>query len=344
MISGLKMCRALLILMLVFSSLCVTGYQRSDTTEAKYDTSYFENFNELLTTRFYFSRKFTGFNVAFPALEGEVLRYAPNTTRNLGIGASYEWATLNLAYGFGFLNPDKGEGDTRYLDLQTHQYLGNVNIDFYGQFYKGYFLRNEDVTAANGSPYVRPDIRVSELGLTVQYVFNHRKLSMRAAFINNSLQKKSAGSWILGGDIFYGRVTADSTLIPYTFDIEPSKEYDQLDFIKLGPNMGYAFTLVFARHFFFTGSLVVAFNGGAYYLSTGEFRDRQGFLSADLNVRSALGYDNGRLAVSAFFVNQRVQFTSNYRNILNVGNVRVILTYRFNAPGFLRNSKLFNPP
>jgi hypothetical protein len=329
-------------MVLLFPFPSVAGYQHSDTTVVKYDTSYYENLHELLTTRFYFSRKFTGFHVAFPALDGEVLRYAPNTTRNLGIGASYEWATLNLAYGFGFMNPDKGEGDTRYLDLQAHQYMGNVNIDFYGQFYKGYFLRNDDVTDANGGPYVRPDIRVSELGLSVQYVFNHRKLSLRASFINNSIQKKSAGSWILGGDIFYGRVTADSTLIPYTFDIEPSQEYDQMDFIKLGPNAGYAFTLVFAKRFFFTGSLVIALNGGAYYLSTREFRNRQGFFSTDLNVRAALGYDNGKLAISAFFVNQRVQFTSNYRNILNVGNVRVILTYRLNAPGYLKNSKVFN--
>ena len=314
-----------------------------DTTRLNHDTTYYENFNDLLTTRLFFSRKFTGFHVEFPSLDGEILKYAPNTTRNLGIGVSYEWATLNLAYGFGFMNPDRGEGDTRYLDLQAHQYLGNFNIDFYGQFYKGYYLRNDDVTEEIGAPYVRPDIRVNEVGLSVQYVFNHRKLSMRAAFINNAFQKKSAGSWILGADIFYGKVTADSTLIPYIFNIEPAQEYDQLDFVKLGPNLGYAFTLVFAKRFFFSGSLVVALNIGTYHLMAGEFKDRQGFFSADLNIRTSLGYDNGKLAVSAFFVNQRVQFTSNYRNIVNVGNVRVLLTYRFDAPDFLKKSSLFNP-
>jgi hypothetical protein len=333
--------RAILLTYLLLLPFLSVALERTDTVS--YDTAYFENYPDLLTTRLYFSRKYTGFHVAFPALDGVVLKYAPNTTRNLGIGASYEWATLNLAYGFGFMNPDRGEGDTRYLDLQAHQYLGNFNIDFYGQFYQGYYLKNDEVTDDIGSPYVRPDIRVNEFGLTVQYVLNHRKLSMRAAFINNSIQKKSAGSFIFGMDIFYGKVTADSTLIPYTFEIEPSQEYDQMNFFKLGPNLGYAFTLVFAKHFFFTGSLVAALNGGYYDLTAAEVKNRQGFFSADLNVRTALGYNNSRFTLSAFFVNQRVQFTSNYRNILNVGNFRVIATYRLNAPGFLKKSKLLNP-
>jgi hypothetical protein len=76
------------------------------------DTSYIQTYDSLITTRFFFSRKYTSILVGGPGNLAN-LKYRPNSTLNMGVGATYRWFTLNLAYGFPFLNPERGRGKTR---------------------------------------------------------------------------------------------------------------------------------------------------------------------------------------------------------------------------------------
>ncbi len=314
--------------------LLVFGFQFSesaiaqDTVSVHYDTSYITTFSDQLVLRAYYSRKFTGFYVSYSdILDDHVFHYEPNTTRNIGIGASYQWATLNLAYGFGFLNQTENRGKTKYLDLQSHLYLGKYNIDLLGQFYKGYYLKNGEYPS--GEIYLRPDLNVTELGASVQYVFNHRKYSFKAAFQNTELQKKSAGSWLLGWDAFYGSITADSSLVPGYSQVD-SPDFDRLRFLKTGPAGGYAYTLVFCKHFYLTGSASIALNTGVYSLKSRDVKSDDIFIGLDFGLRLAAGYNTNRLNIGALFVEQSVQTEKNYRNIVSTGNLRFIVAYRFN--------------
>ena len=83
------------------------------------DTNYFVTYPGMLTTRFYFSQKYVAFTLQG---DNKDLQYRPNTTLNMGVGATYHNFSLNLAYGFGFINQDKEKGKTKYLDLQGHFY------------------------------------------------------------------------------------------------------------------------------------------------------------------------------------------------------------------------------
>lgn len=290
------------------------------------DSAYIDSFPNSIFLRTYYSQKFTGFHVDLQE-QDIVLKYAPNTTRNLGVGFTYKWATLNLAYGFSFMNPDQGKGDTRYLDLQSHQYLGKWNIDFYGQFYRGYFLRNTPVEFEG--KYLRPDLGVVEIGASIQYVFNHEKFSFKAAFLNTERQKKSAGTPFVGWDVFYGNVRADSTLVPFFYQQELSPEYNNLFFLKTGPLTGYAYTLVIKKHFYISNALSLHYNVGVYTLSEENVeQEEQGFFSLDVGLRSVIGYSSEYFNVSSSFVLQTVQISDNYKNILNTGNFRIIATYR----------------
>ncbi|MEJ2006022.1 MAG: DUF4421 domain-containing protein [Cyclobacteriaceae bacterium] len=299
-----------------------------------HDTAYYETYPELVTLRTYYSKKFTGFNVDFPQLGGTVLKYAPNTTNNLGVGATYRWATLNLAYGFGFMNPDQGRGNTRYLDLQTHQYFGKWNIDAFGQFYRGYYLRSPELP--DYEKYLRPDLDVYEFGLAFQRVFNHEKLSFRAAFLNNEYQKRSAGSFLLGGNMFTGKLDADSTLVPSELDADPGNDYRKLRFLKVGVNAGYVYHLVINKNWFAVASITISLNTGTYRLDAPESFFRETYFSGDLGSRIAIGYNSERFTFSTFYVDQRVQVTGDYRNILNTGNFRFVIAYRIHPPDYLR--------
>ncbi len=61
---------------------------------------------------------------------------------------------------------------------------------------------------------------------------------------------------MLGADIYYGRIKADSSLVPESLPVNYSqKGVRRLDFIKIGPGVGYAYTYVISKYFFATGSL-----------------------------------------------------------------------------------------
>jgi len=68
-----------------------------------HDSTYYVTTPELITTRFYFSKKYTVFTSRVPKPLKD-LKYRPNTNLNMDVGASYPKITLNLAYGFNFLN------------------------------------------------------------------------------------------------------------------------------------------------------------------------------------------------------------------------------------------------
>ncbi len=75
---------------------------------AQHDSAYYNSYVDQITSRFYFSQKYTKLNIKDSENNVE-LDYRPNTTLNMGIGASYKWFTLNLAYGFKFLNQQRRE-------------------------------------------------------------------------------------------------------------------------------------------------------------------------------------------------------------------------------------------
>lgn len=329
-----RICFPKAILFVVLFCSCVPLLAQNKTD--KPDTAYYESYARQVTGRFYFSRKFTTLIVRNGTMNYE-MRYRPNTTLNMGVGATYKWATLNLAYGFGFLNPNHGRGDTRYLDLQFHSYGRKISIDLVGSFYTGFYLTPKGKAMESPTEYyVRPDIKVNAGGVTVQYIFNHREFSYRAAFLQNEWQKKSAGSFLAGLDIYTGSIQGDSSLVPTAIDREAAAtSLNEMRFFELGPSVGYAYTYVFKKHFFVTGA-------GSVSLSTGfnTFYDREGKTRASGLTPNTLfkifgGYNSSTWAVSLLYISnvQSLARDSNERVIhLNTGNVRLNLIYRF-KPG-----------
>lgn len=300
-------------------------------SKCQHDTSYYISFENQLTSRFYFSTKYTSFDY-YDKKDDLILNYFPNTSLNMGIGATYKWATLNLAYGFEFLNPDRDKGDTKYLDLQCHVYGRKFLFDVLGQFYRGFYLDNQELRNANGTYYNRPDIIVREFGISGQYMFNYRKFSYRAGFLQNEWQKRSAGTMLLGWQLVWGNGEADSTIVPSAISKIPSESQKQrLSFIETGPSIGYAHTFVIKQHFFLMGSGAVAFAFGSS-LAEGANRVRASSFLPNFVFRAFVGYNDEKWAVSFTVTNDTVNVTTESINrtfSLSTGNVRLNLVRRF---------------
>lgn len=289
------------------------------------DTSYYVYFPGSITGRIYTSRKYTGFAIKDKYSSDKF--YNPHSTLNLGVGATYHNFSLNLAYGFKFLNPDKEK--TKYLDLQAHVYQPKWAIDFYGQFYKGF----------SAGDYYRGDEKISLIGLSVYRVFNPTRFSYRAALIQNEWQKKSAGAFLAGAESYYGAIKGDSSLINSP---NISKEITKLNYFSFGPGVGYAYTLVAFQHWFLTGSLTVNCNLTFTSTHNEEIKVGERFtVNPGTRFRIAAGY-NGRVwCISANWIENSLPFKSNdlqYKYQLRTGNYRFIVARRFNTGKHLQNT------
>ncbi len=304
---------------------------------ADYDSTFIQTFPEFITGRVYLSQKFT--NLEFFDNVNELnLYYEPNTTLNLGVGATVNGFTLNLAYGFNFLNPDLGQGETKYLDLQSYTYTRHSVIDFYGQFYDGLFLDNtsEYLPDWGNEYYIRPDLRLRLFGLSYLHLFNGDRFSYAAPFVQNERQKKSAGSFMLGGELALVYADGDSTLVSTLINEDyffPLRGIREISFLDLGPKGGYSHTFVFAEYMFLTLSLNIRLGVGPSRYKYDDGRVEEEWLvnpSADL--RFGFGYNSpewylGLTAVTSTFQNA-VEEAENGM-IFGVGNVRLNYVKRF---------------
>ena len=294
------------------------------------DTSYYISYPDMITMRYLFSKKYTAFNLNGTNRESD-LRYRPNTKITMGVGATYHVLSINIAYGFGFLNPDDGKGKTKYLDLQSRLYLNKWTMDFYGQFYKGYYLFPKGFNSLSAdSYYQRPDMIVNLYGVTMYRVLNYRKFSFRAAFLQNEWQKKSAGTVLLGGEMNYGIMRADSSFVPLiAVNSYPHAGINNVHFFCFGPGAGYAYTLVVKQHFFMTGSVTANLNFG-FSTEKNDFTSNNKVYVNPVSIfRFAAGYYSNAWAVSANWISNMLPvgglFAAN-SYFLQTGNYRLVFT------------------
>jgi len=312
---------------------------------ATYDSSYYHSYIQDIVARFYFSQKFTS-----PTLKGmdrsDKLRYVPNTTLNMGIGATYKPITINLGYGFSFLNQDKEKGKTKYLDLQSHLYVRKWAFDLLGQFYSGYYLLQKDnKNQEQGQYYIRPDMHVTVIGLAAYKIFNYKKFSYRAAMVQNEYQQKSAGTLLVGAEAYYGSHTADSAFVPMLMAEKfNQKDVNQMRFFEFGPGVGYAYTLVVAKHIFATASLT--FNPKISFAAERSMYEDNSTLHVSIVpgffARGAIGYNSDFWNANVSFVGNRLitkGSSSSNHYIYNTGNLRVTFAHRI-VPGPKLRKKL----
>ena len=310
---------------LLFLASCYTSAQKVDT----HDSSYYKTFPNSLTVRFYFSKKYASLYFQ-PIDDSKNLQYRANTKVNMGIGFTYHNFSLNGALGFGFLNNKYDEkGKTKSLDLQMHLYPTGWAGDLLITHYKGLYAYPKDY-ASNipGAYYYRPDVKFNLFGLSAYRVVNSNKFSYRAAMIQNEWQKRSAGSLLYGGGIYYSGLSGDSSIIPPK--LTPSflqAGVTNFHFVTIGPGVGYAFTLVAAQHFFFMGSVIANANINFSTDEAGGAKKNKVSFEPGAVGKAAIGYNGNVWDVSmnwagnAFLVKEPVASKTNF---LSTGNFRFI--------------------
>lgn len=318
------------------------------------DTNYIVDYSRDLTTRIFGSQK----SASFRLVDGSVkksLNYLPNERFLIGIGANHGILGLNIGINFPFINDDDDlYGTTDYINWTTRIIARKIYIDIILQYYKGYYLVNSyemirDWPAVD-EYMIRPDLSTFSIGLSGQYIFNNKKFSYRAGFLQNEWQKKSAGSLLAGGEIYYHIMSGDSSMVPLNMVYNSffhNQHFKKVEILSIGPLIGYAHTFVLKKHWFLSLSLYANLALGFSKLHPDEQYTEAVSSGLTLNLNTvpkiALGYNSPRWCFDISYNNlsQRNQSPFDQAWIhFDTGNFRFNIVYRFHLKKPVR---LLNP-
>jgi len=307
----LMLLHKILITTLLISIHVNTAAQKLRWLRTENDTAYILDLTNDLTIRTYLANKTTRYVIGDYSFYRK-LTYQTNDNYNIGLGFNYKYIGLNLGFKLPFVNEDtKRYGKTKFFDLQSFIYLRKITIDLYCLSHRGYYLASRSMAHTPGPSNIfpqRPDLHVTNIGLNAQYIFNDRKFSLRAAFLQNEFQKRSAGSFMVGAGFHHITVRADSAIVPE--EIRRSgyfgtSAFNRSSITSLAVNGGYAHTFVIKTHYFITAALIGGV-GVNYSTITTTFKhetDDRLTLHLDAITRLSAGYNSENYFMGAQYIN-----------------------------------------
>ncbi|WP_428229747.1 DUF4421 family protein [Flavobacterium sp.] len=289
---------------------------------AQIDTTYIKPFDNKLSVSSYLSMKFISME---QEVNGHLKSFMPNSPMSLGLGVSINNTIINLSYGYslGFLKDDE-KGKTKALDFQIHNYGRKFIIDLFVQKYRGFY------TADNNDKNIElyPDLNIQQYGAFGQYVFNNKKFSYKAAFNQNERQLKSAGSFLLGGGIYFTKIGSDSSFV--------HKSRNSLRNFQFGVSGGYAYTWAISKRWFASGSATVGANFGSERIT--NFGKQKIEIYPTFFPRTAIGYNKEKWSLGLSYVNNLIfssfSDTNNNNISLSSGNFQIAYIWRFDSTPF----------
>lgn len=268
------------------------------------DTNYISNYNHELSLRVLGISKYNYFKIIDKNTDAKILYY-PDSKVSLGAGVTYKWFSLDLTFNSG-LNKREAESSTAF-DFQAKIFSPKQYIGLTYKYYYGYIIGDQENLSVNlsDSVKIRDDIRSSLFGLEYMYAFNYGRFSFKAPFLYNEIQKKSAGSFIIGSSFTSYILDGDTDIIPIEAqpDFDSKLYFSSLNTINLSFDGGYMYTFVFLRKFYLTLSAIpgIVLVAGDYKIDEREFLDLR--TSLKFSTMNSLGYNSRRFYTGVQFTN-----------------------------------------
>ncbi|HVW58439.1 MAG TPA: DUF4421 family protein [Puia sp.] len=317
----------LLLCVLSFRGVSAQSYNKPD-----HDTTYYRSFKGTVIGRIYLSRSYLQFRME-PPPGIHYMSYPVNKPLSLGVGLTYKSFSFSFSKGLNFLHSNESKGATKSTDLQLHLYKRKWTIDAVASFYKGYHLGTRGLGVNDSHAYyLRPDLAMSLVGTSVQRVLNDRRFCYGAGLSQNAWQQRSAGSFLLGAEVFYTAIHGDSAFAPYEVDsLYNRSNIHKFHLFEIGPGIGYAYTLVLRKHYFILGSFETNLNlRFSHETGTGAGGDKVG-ISPRYMLRLAAGYNTNKWGLSLAWLTTGMKLQGkefDYRYSITAGNYRLVYARR----------------
>ncbi len=255
---------------------------------------YYEDLSHLLSIRIYPLAKINSLELKVP--DGTI-SLQPNGTGSIGLGFNYKWLGFGFSVGFPASKKSIEEkGETGRFDMQLSYFGKRLAADGFIQQYKGYYMANpSDYIPWDNEYYPKSrDLWVFSYGGSVHYIFNSDELSVKAAYLRNQIQKKSAGSFAAGLFLYKDRVGSEQGFIPPEMPIalRQSMDLKEFDAFTIGLSAGYIYTFVLGNNFFLNLSGFPGIGYRRFEMKTLDENHRSiNTVGVQLIARSAVGYE-----------------------------------------------------
>lgn len=255
------------------------------------------------------------------------------------IGPYFGWRWIFLGYTVDVGSFGKARKNTEFnLSLYSAKIGGDlVYIRNKSDFKIGTIKGFDGVDSERFSGYSFDGMKAYSTMLNVYYVFNHKHFSYPAAYAQSTIQRISAGSFILGFRYDLHKIHFDHTYLPQDLLYDKvgnerlfsSMKIDMIKYYNLGVSFGYAYNWVFAKNWLFNFSLTPALG---YKKTRGEPWDKSVLIddvksfNIDFTGRTALVWNNRKVYAGASFITYGYGYKKayfNFRNFINYLNVYV---------------------
>ncbi len=262
------------------------------------DTAYIRVPERVWSLRLHETNKFftTTFHSSLDSVPNA--RFKPNENPGIGIAVFRRslglWLAVNLPSS---AEEERLKGARQHYDFQFNGYGMQYGVDAYLQYFRGFYLQNtrEFRITEPDLPYIqRPDLNSLTFGLNIYRVFNWKRYSIRSAFIQSEIQRKSAGSFILGGGYSRHSFAADSAILPAGIRSPLAEEsFEEGRFHALTISPGYMYTFVYKENWYCNTSATFGL-GGVYRVykleDQSQFASIKGMWRAQFKM--AFGYNS----------------------------------------------------
>jgi hypothetical protein len=332
------MYRILLLVILLISGhrpfLLAQNVDLSVEEEDSVRSAYIADFERRCMIRTYLAQRNLSLELRNRYDNRQIISYSPNVRYVMGIGAFYE--KIGLEVGLAVPAPDARNqrfGRTRTLDFNTNFYGNTFGVDAILQRHRGFYVGNPilaDTSWRPGDNYpTRPDLITTLLGGNAYYVFNGRRFSYRATFVQTERQTQSAGSFVLMGSLMHLHIRGNIPLVPAHF--EDMSAFRRGGALNISVLPGYAHTFVRGRAY---ASITLFLGGGVQqmtYVADDQWRSSWRFARKN-NWRFAAGYFGHSFTGGASLIIDNTPITTpNLALSVSTYSLRLFAGYRFNS-------------
>jgi len=214
--------------------------------------------------------------------DGQRISFAPDVTFRLGPYVGWRWVFLGYTLDLKHINMSSQHTNKKEFDLSLYSSMLGIDL-FWRQTGNDYHVQRinlgDDINTQAMRKADFDGLKSSIKGVNLYYIFNHRKFSYPAAYSQSTVQRKNAGSMLLG--IGYTRHTLEvdwdkfSDLVEKKIGrredgnswVDSSLKLSKVKYTDISVSCGYAYNWVFAKNWLFNASASV---GLAYNQSSSD--------------------------------------------------------------------------
>ncbi|HYV94810.1 MAG TPA: DUF4421 family protein, partial [Chitinophagales bacterium] len=254
------------------------------------DTNYIGGYSSKWSVRVFSALKTNTFYL-FHSNWNHRISFIPETKVAAGLGLSFRDLAIDLGWDVYKSSVAQDQHTTGFNFIGSMYSNQNV-VDVTFQINNG-FTESADIEGKTVN-IARNDINVFNFGVNYNYLFNYRRFSFNSSFIGTKIQKRSAGSPMIGGFFSNISITGKDSIIPLEFSslFDPNQVTSQATVFSGGLTGGYAYTFVFPHHFMITLSLTpgITFSLGESQRDSLNLFQNLVVIAPKLVTRDAIGY------------------------------------------------------